>query len=152
MTDFLEDKRTEINDRLAELRPLVEEAQHLEAAITALEGIASSTSDAAPTAGTVSRRRPGRPRGARSAVAAKPANRSAKPAAKRRAGRRKGSGKRGSEALAFIEEQPGISIPELAAKMGIKQNYLYRVLPALEQSGSVRKEGRGWHPAKAAVA
>jgi DNA-binding HxlR family transcriptional regulator len=30
--------------------------------------------------------------------------------------------------------------------MGIKQNYLYRVLPGLEQDGLVRKEGRGWHP------
>jgi hypothetical protein len=30
--------------------------------------------------------------------------------------------------------------------MGIKQNYLYRVLPILEEEGKVRKEGRGWHP------
>jgi hypothetical protein len=28
--------------------------------------------------------------------------------------------------------------------MGIKQNYLYRVLPGLEKEGKVRKEGRGW--------
>jgi hypothetical protein len=33
----------------------------------------------------------------------------------------------------FVQGQPGITIPELAAKMGIKQNYLYRVLPGLEQ-------------------
>lgn len=151
MTDFLEEKRAEINDRLAELKPLVEEAQHLEAAIAALEGIAPSVSGVAPT-GAAPRRRRGRPRAVRSAVAAKPASGSAKPAARRGAGRRKGSGKRGSEALALIEERPGISIPELAANMGIKQNYLYRVLPALEQAGSARKEGRGWHPAKAAIA
>jgi len=30
--------------------------------------------------------------------------------------------------------------------MGIKQNYLYRVLPALAEARRVRKEGRGWHP------
>jgi hypothetical protein len=30
--------------------------------------------------------------------------------------------------------------------MGIKQNYLYRVLPPLEQDGKVEKRGRGWHP------
>ena len=30
--------------------------------------------------------------------------------------------------------------------MGIKQNYLYRVLPGLRQEGKVVKRGRGWHP------
>ena len=45
-----------------------------------------------------------------------------------------------------LAKQPGITIPELAAKMGIKQNYLYRVLPILEEEGKVHKEGRGWHP------
>jgi hypothetical protein len=48
--------------------------------------------------------------------------------------------------LGFVRGQPGITIPELAAKMGIKQNYLYRVLPGLEQDGKVVKRGRGWHP------
>ena len=65
---------------------------------------------------------------------------------KRRAGRRKGSGTRAAEALALVKGQPGITIPELAAKMGIKQNYLYRVLPGLEQEKKVQKRGRGWHP------
>jgi DNA-binding IscR family transcriptional regulator len=45
-----------------------------------------------------------------------------------------------------VTGQPGITIPELAAKMGIKQNYLYRVLPGLEQEGKIAKQGRGWHP------
>ena len=31
--------------------------------------------------------------------------------------------------------------------MGIKQNYLYRVLPGLEQEKKVAKRGRGWFPA-----
>ena len=65
---------------------------------------------------------------------------------RRRAGRRKGSGTRAVEALALVKGQPGITIPELAAKMGIKQNYLYRVLPGLESEGKVTKRGRGWHP------
>ena len=64
----------------------------------------------------------------------------------RRAGRRKGSGTRAAEALSFVQGQPGITIPELAAKMGIKQHYLYRVLPGLEQEKKVKKDGRGWHP------
>ncbi len=45
-----------------------------------------------------------------------------------------------------MQGQPGITIPELAAKMGIKQNYLYRVLPGLEAENKVEKQGRGWHP------
>ena len=69
-----------------------------------------------------------------------------RPPGRRRAGRRKGSGTRAAEALAFVQGQPGITIPELAAKMGIKQNYLYRVLPGLQQEGKVTKQGRGWHP------
>jgi DNA-binding IscR family transcriptional regulator len=38
----------------------------------------------------------------------------------------------------------------MAEAMGIKQNYLYRVLPGLQKDGLVRKEGRGWHPQAAA--
>lgn len=68
------------------------------------------------------------------------------PRPKGKVGRRKGSGKRAAEALSFVQAQPGITIPELAAKMGIKQNYLYRVLPGLEQDGKLEKQGRGWHP------
>jgi len=34
--------------------------------------------------------------------------------------------------------------------MGIKQNYLYRVLPGLAEEGKVVKDGRGWHPKAAA--
>jgi len=44
-----------------------------------------------------------------------------------------------------VQEQPGITVPEIAAKMGIKQNYLYRVLPGLQKDGKVVKRGRGWH-------
>ena len=39
----------------------------------------------------------------------------------------------------------GITIPELADAMGIKQNYLYRVMPGLAEEGKVTKSGRGWH-------
>ncbi len=39
-------------------------------------------------------------------------------------GRRKGIGRRGGEALAIIQEQPGVTIPELAARLDIKQNYI----------------------------
>jgi ParB/RepB/Spo0J family partition protein len=54
-----------------------------------------------------------------------------------------------SQALSFIQGQPGITIPELAARMGVKQNRLYRALPELEHEGKVSKQGRGWHPTDA---
>jgi ABC-type transporter Mla subunit MlaD len=165
VTDFLDEKRQQINDRLKELKPLVEEFNRLEAAAIALAGALGSA--ASEAAGAVVRRRgPGRPRGSasrRAATATAPKEPEAKVATaepakatapkakarrKRRAGartgRRKGSGTRAAEALSLVQGQPGITIPELAAKMGINQNYLYRVLPGLEKEGKVRKEGRGW--------
>ncbi len=41
-----------------------------------------------------------------------------------------------------LVRQPGITIPELAVKMGIKQNYLYRILPGLQQEGKLEKKNR----------
>lgn len=53
---------------------------------------------------------------------------------------------RAAQALAAVQGQPGITIPELATKMRIQATYLYRVLPGLEQDGKVEKKGRGWYP------
>jgi hypothetical protein len=153
VTDFLDEKRQEIAERLKELKPLVDEYTRLEAAAAALQGVGGTGASATATASaaTPRRRGPGRPRGsvsrkASTTATAAPAKTTAKKAGSRRAGRRKGSGTRAAEALSFVQGQPGITIPELAAKMGIKQNYLYRVLPGLEQEGKVAKQGRGWHP------
>jgi hypothetical protein len=155
VTDFLDEKRQEIADRLKELKPAVDEYNRLEAAAAALQGVGGSSASTTVTATVAPRRRgPGRPRGSvnRKAAAAgataapKAGRKKAGRPAGRRAGRRKGSGTRAAEALSFVQGQPGITIPELAAKMGIKQNYLYRVLPGLEQENKVAKQGRGWHP------
>ena len=133
MADFLDEKRSEIGSRLKELKPLVEEYQRLEAAAAALDGVN-------PNATATPARRGGRGSSASS--------RRGKGTGRR--GRPKGSGTRGAEALALVRENPGITIPEIAEKMGIKQNYLYRVLPGLAEDGLVRKDGRGWHPKEAA--
>ncbi|HTR89891.1 MAG TPA: hypothetical protein VMG62_07250 [Solirubrobacteraceae bacterium] len=160
MTDFLDEKRQEITDRLQELAPLVEEFRRLEAAASALDGIGGAVaprrrgpgrppgSGRKKAAATTTRKKPGRPKkvgrpkGSGKATATATATTTKRP----RAGRRKGSGTRGAQALSLVQGQPGITIPELAAKMGIKQNYLYRVLPGLEQEGKIAKQGRGWHP------
>jgi hypothetical protein len=128
MADFLDEKRKEIRARLQELKPLVDEYHRLEAAAQALEGVGPPTTTTRRTRSTTTRTRAG---------------------AGRR-GRPRGSGTRGKQALELVRANPGISIPELAEKMGIKQNYLYRVLPGLQKDGMVRKEGRGWHARDAA--
>lgn len=61
-------------------------------------------------------------------------------------GRPKGTGTRAGEALQIVTAKPGVTISEIATALGIKANYLYRVLPDLEGSGHVRKEGAGWYP------
>jgi hypothetical protein len=161
VTDFLDEKRQEITNRLKELKPALDEYSRLEAAAAALAGLGGTTSSSSSIAVAVTPRRrgPGRPPGSgrkknparapETATVAAPAPKAGrKPGRppKRRAGRRKGSGTRAAEARSFVQGQPGITIPELAAKMGIKQNYLYRVLPGLEQENKVEKKGRGWYP------
>jgi hypothetical protein len=131
MPDFLEEKRKEISQRLKELRPLVDEYHRLEAAVHALDGVGGGVATAKPRSTRRTR-----------TTAAK--NGSA------RRGRPRGTGTRAKEALALVRKQPGITIPELADAMKIKQNYLYRVLPGLAQDGLVAKQGRGWHPKDAA--
>jgi len=139
MTDFLEEKKREINARLKELRPLVDEFHRLEAAAAALEGVgADAGSGRAAT--TTRRRGSGGGGGARSGSGSGSGRR----------GRPRGSGTRSKQALELVRTRPGISIPEMAEAMGIQQNYLYRVLPGLQKDGLVRKDGRGWHPLDAA--
>ena len=133
MADFLDEKKREISERLKELKPLVEEYQRLEAAAAALDGVSATGGSA--TGGSAA----ARPRAARRA-----------PSGTRRRGRPRGSGTRARQALELVRSRPGITIPEMAGEMGIKQNYLYRVLPGLQKDGLVRKDGRGWHPQEAA--
>ena len=129
MPDFLEEKRKEISARLKELRPLVDEYHRLEAAEQALSGVGTPSPRAASAATA--------PRRARKARA--------KSSGTGRRGRPKGSGTRAIQALELVKARPGITIPELAESMGIKQNYLYRVMPGLAEEGKVTKSGRGWH-------
>jgi hypothetical protein len=143
VTDFLDEKRREIAARLNELEPLVEEYNRLEAAASALDKIGS------PSAARAKKR--GRPAGRKKVGRSKtkkvgrPSSILAGDAPPVRAapetGRRRGGGTRTAQVLALVHEQPGITIPELATVMGIRQNYLYRVLPALEREGEVERVG-----------
>jgi Winged helix-turn-helix DNA-binding len=128
---FVDSTVKEIDDRLRELK---EEVSKLEAARSALAG---------------TRRGPGRPRAARAASSS-----SSTTTTRRRTGRRPGrprgrsrGGTRANQALELVRSQPGITIPQIAEKMGIEPNYLYRVMPRLLSDGQVKREGQGWHPA-----
>lgn len=124
MPDFLDETRKQITTRLKELKPLVDEFNRLEAAEKALAGVDGTA--------TATRTAPRRTRGSSGGGSS-------------RRGRPRGTGTRAMQTLQLVQKQPGITIPQLAEAMGIKQNYLYRVLPTLQQEGKVRKSGRGWH-------
>jgi hypothetical protein len=134
VSDFLKTKRDEISARLRELQPLVEEYHQLEAANAALAGLPGGSSGTAA--------RPARTRGRATPARAARSRRST---GSGRRGRPRGSGTRALQTLEIVKSKPGITIPEIAAAMGIKQNYLYRVLPGLEKDGKVVKRDRGWH-------
>jgi predicted HTH transcriptional regulator len=99
------------------LRELDAERKKLERALANLTG------------GRLGRRGPGRPRGSTSAKAAP---------------RPRRSGTRADQAVRLIKANPGITAAEVAKKMRIKPNYLYRVLGELQKEGRVKKSGRSY--------
>lgn len=119
---FLTEKQAQIDARAAELE---EELAQLRAASAALGQQLQGDPAGAPMA-----RRP-----ARRKRAAPPTRRTTGP----------GATTRSQEALRLIGQTPGITVPQLADQMGIKKNYLYRVVPGLEEAGEVRRVGEhGW--------
>jgi hypothetical protein len=139
VTDFLEEKKREIEARMEELRPLVDEFHRLEAAARALDGVDTGGGGGGRSEAPRPQRR--RPSGGGGGEGGESGG---------GRGRPKGSGTRSKQALELVRQRPGVTIPELADEMGIKQNYLYRVMPELQKDGLVRKEGRGWHALEAA--
>lgn len=110
----------------ARIRELDDERAKLERALSSL------------TDGREGKRGPGRPRGSSST--------SGQTGNGRRRRRRRG-GTRAEQAIKLIGEKPGLGASEIASELGIKPNYMYRVLTELQGEGKVRKEGRAYHPA-----
>jgi sugar-specific transcriptional regulator TrmB len=96
------------------LKELDEEKARLERTLAAL------------TDGRSGRRRPGRPRGSTTRR-------------RRRRGRT-----RADQAVKIISENPGITASEIAERMKIKPNYVYRVMGELQKDKRARKRGRGY--------
>jgi hypothetical protein len=126
MAGVLEGAVKEIDSRLRELR---DEASRLEAARAALTG---------------SRRGPGRPPGSRSVSGRATGRRSGRRPGRPR-GRRAGN-TRARQALELVRNQPGITIPQIAERLKIQPNYLYRVMPKLVDDGHIKRDGQGWSP------
>jgi hypothetical protein len=116
LAGFVDSTVKDIDERLRELKA---EVSRLEAARSALVGRGPGRPRGSTT--TSRRRRgPGRPRG-----------------------RRRGA-TRAVQALELVRSRPGITIPEIATEIKIEPNYLYRVMPRLEQEGQVKRDGKGW--------
>jgi hypothetical protein len=135
LPDYLSTARKAIEDQISSLQ---DEVKRLE----------KHAKDLLPDGAGGRGRRTGARRGAaaRRSTAARKTTTARKTTGARR-GRPRGSGTRANQALAIVKRRPGASIPEIAKEMGIKQNYLYRVMPTLQKEKKVRKRGKGWHPA-----
>jgi hypothetical protein len=154
MADFLTEKRTEIEKRLEELRPLHDEYTRLEQAKAALEGVESPGGTSRSTRGRASGSGNGRRRAANGRRKAangrrKAANGRRKAANGRRKAangrRRRRAGGRAGEALDLVRKNPGITVAEMADRLGMRQrNYLYRIMANLQSEGAVDKQGRGF--------
>jgi CRP-like cAMP-binding protein len=116
-TDVLDQARSLIEGRLKELD---DERKRLEGTLSDITG------------GRVGRRRPGRPRGSRTT----------RRATGRRRGRRRST--RADQAAKHVQANPGITASEIAKKLRIQPNYVYRVMGDLQKQGKVRKKGKGY--------
>ncbi len=129
-----------VKKRLAELD---EERKRLERALAELGGTVTRRPGRPPGSG----RGPGRPR-KNAATAPAAGTGTGTTAAPRKRRRRRRGGTRADQAVALVEQNPGISASEIAKSMKIKPNYLYRVLGEMEKEGRVTKKGREYHPGK----
>jgi predicted HTH transcriptional regulator len=114
--DVLDQARSLIEGRIKELE---DERHRLERTLSDITG------------GRIGRRRPGRPRStAKRGTTAK------------RRGRRRST--RADQAVRHVKNNPGITASEIAKKMRIQPNYVYRVMGDLQKQGKVRKKGKGY--------
>jgi hypothetical protein len=129
----LEDR---VAQRLAELRPLVDEYHELEQYAARL-GMSQNATAAAPAAArSTGRRRP------RSSATRRPRSSATATSAPARSPGRPRNGGRRDQLMAVVKEQPGITVREVGTRLGVDPTSLYRIVHQLEQDGSLRKDGR----------
>ena len=146
-TDFLTKQRQQIEARLKELQPAHEEYLTLIKARDALASVKPANGrrgPGRPPGRPPGKRGPGRPPGSRTGSGRATATNGRRTKARAR-GRR--SNTRADQALTIIKQNPGINVADIAKRMGIRQNYLYRVTAGLEKQRLVRRRDGGFHAA-----
>jgi hypothetical protein len=119
MADVVDDIRRQIDGRLAELRPLVQEAANLEAALGALAGADGQSSGRASRRRT--RKRPTTPR-ARARV----------------------RGQSRGQIIEYVRAHPGSTAGDVATALGRKRNSVSTQLTELAKAGALAKADRGY--------
>jgi hypothetical protein len=132
------DLKTQVAARLRELQPAYEEYLTLLEVQDKLKGVGAGSSPR--------RRGPGRPPGSatRKRTTGARATTRRRAASNGRRRRRRSGGTRADQALSLIKGTPGITVPQIAEKMGIRQNYLYRVTAGLQKQGAIKRRGSGF--------
>jgi hypothetical protein len=129
--------KAQVDARIKELRPLHEEYL----ALVELKDKLGRTSGTATSTGN------GRRRSRRGRPAARTTSTRSTTTRRRRGRPPKGGKTRADETLALIKANPGITVGDIAKRMKIRQNYLYRVTGQLQKAGSIRRRGGGFHAA-----
>ena len=120
MADLLDSIRKDINARLAELRPLVQEATQLQRALDALDGAQSPTTG--NTRAGTSRARSAAPR-PRSATA---------------------RGQARELIIEYVKAHPGSTAGDVATALELKRNSTSTRMTQLAKAGALTKDKRGY--------
>lgn len=138
MDDFYAKIRSDVVAQMDALEPAVQEYERLARILEAIDADADTPPAAARSRSHASGRRPEPQSKGRTA--------------RRRAGERRPSeprGQRAREVMEVIRREPGLPIPEIAERLGIRPGYLYQLLPRLAEQGMAVERGKEWHPVAA---
>jgi hypothetical protein len=124
VADLVKETLASLEARIAELAPLVAEHERLTTAAERLRAVA--TDGATRTGG--SRKRPVGGNGRR----------------------RRGGATWKQRFLDSVDQQPGITVGEMASKLKVDSRRLSTLGSQLKKSGNVKKKGRGFYPARRA--
>jgi predicted HTH transcriptional regulator len=129
MADLVGQIQRDIEKRLRELKPLIEEKEQLEAVLAAL----TNGSAASPTVAAAPRARAATPRSAAAGRAPYAGGKS----------RRAPRGANREAILAVVRERPGISAAEVASVTRIAKPTVHTTISQLKRKGILEPEGSG---------
>ena len=119
MADLVDTVRKQINARLDELRPIVEEAAGLEAALNALQGMDG-------------------------VAATRPQRRARRRTTTSRDGRGRPRGQSREQIIEYVRAHPGSTAGDVATALGRKRNSVSTQLTQLAKAGALAKADRGY--------